>query len=118
VFGRLIVRVLDVAIASFAILGFVCVPLGQQTGLEHLRNVLETPAATQAAEGLADALGRAKHLIVDSLRSLIDADPNSEPQPQPQPAQQPLPSQPPLNPPPGASEPQPTLSPQPAKQRP
>ena len=42
----------------FAILGFVYVPLGRHTGLEHLKAVFSTPAASAAlAELTGAALG-------------------------------------------------------------
>lgn len=39
----------------FAVLGFLYVPLGRQTGLEHAKAVLSTPAATAAVADLTTA---------------------------------------------------------------
>lgn len=44
---------------AFAVLGFVMVPLGKKTGLEHARAILGTPAAEQAFRELREALASA-----------------------------------------------------------
>lgn len=41
---------------AFAVLGFVMVPLGKKTGLEHAQAIFGTPAAAQALRELRDAL--------------------------------------------------------------
>lgn len=43
-------------VGLFALLGFVYVPLGRHTGLEHARAVLSTPAATAAIDDLASSV--------------------------------------------------------------
>jgi len=51
-FGR---RLLEGVVGLFALLGFAFVPLGEHTGLEHLKAVASTPAAQRAARELIQA---------------------------------------------------------------
>lgn len=48
-FGR---RLVETVVSLFAVLGFVYVPLGRHTGLEHAQAVFSTPAAAAAIEDL------------------------------------------------------------------
>jgi hypothetical protein len=43
-------------VGLFALLGFVCVPLGHKTGFEHVKAIVQTSAAREAASDLARAL--------------------------------------------------------------
>ena len=71
-------RLLESVVGLFAILGFLYVPLGRQTGFEHARAVFTTPAAGSAIEDLTTtALGlrqRAWDFITGRLSS-----PHAEP---------------------------------------
>jgi hypothetical protein len=51
-FGR---RLLEALVALFALLGFAFVPLGEHTGLEHLKAIASTSAAQKAARELVQA---------------------------------------------------------------
>jgi hypothetical protein len=51
-------RLVESVVSLFAILGFVYVPLGRHTGLEHAKAVFSTPAAASAIDDLTTtALG-------------------------------------------------------------
>ena len=51
-------RLVESVVGLFAILGFIYVPLGRHTGLEHAKAVLSTPAAAAAFDDLSrSALG-------------------------------------------------------------
>ena len=57
-FGNLGRRLVQSVVGLFAILGFLYVPLGRQTGFEHAKAVLSTPAAADAIDDLTTtALG-------------------------------------------------------------
>lgn len=56
VLGKLGRRALDVIVLVFAALGFVYVPLGQRTGLEHVRAIFSTPEAERAGRELEEAV--------------------------------------------------------------
>ena len=55
---RLGLRAIEAFVLLFAVLGFVFVPLGRRTALEHVQAVLSTPAATDARHELSDAFVR------------------------------------------------------------
>jgi hypothetical protein len=51
-------RLVESVVGLFAVLGFIYVPLGRHTGLEHTKAVLSTPAAAAALDDLSrTALG-------------------------------------------------------------
>jgi hypothetical protein len=54
-FGR---RLIDVAVLFLAVYALAVVPLGRQTGLQHLRAIFQTPAARNAGRELERAAGR------------------------------------------------------------
>jgi hypothetical protein len=60
-------RFVDVAVLFFAGLGFVYVPLGKKTGLEHVRSLLRTPEARDLTTGVADALGSVRGRVLDEV---------------------------------------------------
>ena len=64
-FGR---RLLEGLVALFALLGFAFVPLGEHTGLEHLKAIASTPAAERAATELVQA---GAHLRQRLTRALV-----------------------------------------------
>ena len=87
-FGR---RLLEGLVGLFALLGFAFVPLGEHTGLEHLKAVISTPAARQAARELAQAgaqlrqrLTRALLTWHDSLRRALPELPEPHLSPEPE----------------------------------
>ena len=45
-------RTVELVVLLFAVLGFMFVPLGKRTGLEHARAVLSTGAAVEAGQAL------------------------------------------------------------------
>jgi hypothetical protein len=53
-------------VLGFALIGFVSVPLGDRTGLEHLRAVLATDAAARLGSGLWDAFTGARAKLFES----------------------------------------------------
>ncbi|MCC6215123.1 MAG: hypothetical protein IT376_09655 [Polyangiaceae bacterium] len=78
--GRLGRRATEALVLLFAALGFVLVPLGSRTGLEHARAVLSTPEARVAgAELWAAAAGIRARL----LAALGDRQPPPAPRPAP-----------------------------------
>ena len=88
-FGR---RLLEGLVALFALLGFAFVPLGERTGLEHLKAIASTPAAERAARELVQAsvelrqrltralVTDAKSRKRDALPELPEADLRPEPE--------------------------------------
>jgi hypothetical protein len=58
-------RLLQGGVGLFAVLGFVYVPLGRHTGLEHARAVLGTPAARAAVEDVTLAVLRLRQTAVE-----------------------------------------------------
>lgn len=58
-------------ISAFALLGFVFVPLGERTGLQHAKAILATPEASRAGEGLLTQLEALKRQFLS---------PNSKPE--------------------------------------
>lgn len=69
-------RAFQAVILFFAICGFLFVPLGKRTAIEHLQAIARTPAAQQAASELKSGVGR----LFDRLRTRAgeSADPSSE----------------------------------------
>jgi hypothetical protein len=63
--GNLGRRLLESAVGLFALLGFVYVPLGRQTGFEHARAVFSTPAAIAAIEDVSSSVLRLRQRTVD-----------------------------------------------------
>ena len=65
-FGR---RLLEGLVALFALLGFAFVPLGEHTGLEHLKAIVATPAAQRAAHELVQASAELRQRLTRALIS-------------------------------------------------
>jgi hypothetical protein len=63
-FGR---RLLEGLVALFALLGFAFVPLGEHTGLEHLKAIASTPAAERAARELVQASAELRQRLTRAL---------------------------------------------------
>jgi len=63
VFGVAGRRAAEVLVGLFALLGFVCVPLGQKTGLQHLIAIGSTPPVTEAVNELWNAAQRARERV-------------------------------------------------------
>jgi hypothetical protein len=63
-FGR---RLLEGLVALFALLGFAFVPLGEHTGLEHLKAIASTPAAERAARELVQAGAQLRQRLTRAL---------------------------------------------------
>ena len=63
-FGR---RLLEGLVALFALMGFAFVPLGEHTGLEHLRAIASTEAAERAARELVQAGAELRQRITRAL---------------------------------------------------
>jgi hypothetical protein len=64
VLGRLGHRSLDLIVLLFALYAFAFVPLGQRTGLEHVRAILRTHEAREAGEELLEAGDRLKQRVL------------------------------------------------------
>lgn len=62
---RLGLGAVELFVLLFAVLGFVFVPLGRRTALEHTQAVLSTPAAKDARQELGEAVVR----TLDRLRT-------------------------------------------------
>lgn len=69
-FGR---RLLEGLVALFALLGFAFVPLGEHTGLEHLKAIASTPAAERAARELVEASAQLRRRLTRALLTDPDA---------------------------------------------
>jgi hypothetical protein len=69
-------RAFQAVVLFFAICGFLFVPLGKRTAIEHIYAIAGTPAAQQAASELKSGIVR----LFDRLRSRAgqSADPSSE----------------------------------------
>lgn len=50
-------RAVEGVVVAFAALGFFVVPLGERTGFQHARAIVETRAARDAMDGMSRALG-------------------------------------------------------------
>lgn len=77
VFGVAGRRAAEILVGLFALLGFVCVPLGQKTGFEHVVAIASTPAVLEAGRDLLAAAERAR------LRLLGGLDPQAPVAPRP-----------------------------------
>lgn len=53
----------------FAVLGFVCVPLGHRTGFEHLVAILKTGAAADTGRDLVQAAARLRAQLLAALHA-------------------------------------------------
>jgi len=71
VIARLGRQLFGSVISAFALLGFVFVPLGERTGLEHAKAILATPEASRAGKGLLTQLEALKRQFLS---------PNSKPE--------------------------------------
>ena len=58
VIRQLSLRMVELVVLLFAVLGFFFVPLGQRTAFDHVRAVLATPAAADAGRELSTAVSR------------------------------------------------------------
>ncbi len=63
VFGVAGRRAAEILVGLFALLGFVCVPLGQKTGLQHMLAIGSSPAVEEAALELWNATQRARERV-------------------------------------------------------
>jgi hypothetical protein len=79
VFGIAGRRVAEALVALFALLGFVFVPLGQKTALEHTFAIFSTPPAVGAFRELAGTVLRLKDRIVEAV---VPAAPKDQPKPE------------------------------------
>jgi len=60
-------RALALLIGYFALLGFMAVPIGDRTGLQHLRVFLSTPEASRAVESLGALCNAARNQLASWL---------------------------------------------------
>jgi dsDNA-specific endonuclease/ATPase MutS2 len=61
-------RIFQAVVLFFAIYAFVFVPLGRKTALEHIRAIVGTPAAQQAATELQGGVKRLVHRLRDEAQ--------------------------------------------------
>lgn len=66
---------------SFALIGFVSVPLGDRTGFQHLRAVLSTDAALRFGSGLVEALRSAREKLLEGPTQRPPAPTGPRPEP-------------------------------------
>ena len=72
-------RIFQAVVLFFAIYAFAFVPLGRKTALEHIRAIVGTPAAQQAATELQGGVKRLVHRLRDEAqRSAEDVDEDEE----------------------------------------
>ena len=83
VFGTTGRRATEILVGLFALLGFVCVPLGQKTGFEHVRAIAATGAAREAARDLLSALTWARSRLFGAVTESEPAPPAKPGEPQP-----------------------------------
>jgi hypothetical protein len=69
VIGNLGRRVTELVVLLFALLGFIFVPLGHRTALEHLGKILSTGAASEAMQGLADTIAELRKRLAERPRA-------------------------------------------------
>jgi len=69
--GNLGRRLLEGAVGLFALLGFLYVPLGRQTGFEHARAVFSTPAASAAIEDLTTSALSLRQRAIDFVTGRV-----------------------------------------------
>jgi hypothetical protein len=62
-----IARLGRVVVVLFALLGFVCVPLGKKTGLEHVVAILKTGAAADTGHALVESAARLRRRVLAAL---------------------------------------------------
>jgi hypothetical protein len=68
-------RVFQALVLFFAIYAFAFVPLGKKSALDHVRAILGTPAAQDAATEVKDGVGRlVRRLKSDARESTEKAD--------------------------------------------
>ncbi len=67
VMSRLGHRAVELVVGGFALLGFVYVPLGDRTGLEHVARILRTPAATELGRSLLGTAERARARLLGEV---------------------------------------------------
>ena len=72
-FGNLGRRLAQSVVGLFAILGFLYVPLGRQTGFEHARAVLSTPAAAAAIDDLTTTALSLRQRALDFVTGRLSA---------------------------------------------
>ncbi len=78
-FGNLGRRLVESVVGLFAMLGFLYVPLGRQTGFEHAKAVFSTPAAAAAVDDLTTtALGLRQRAIDFFTGRLSAPEPTSD----------------------------------------
>jgi hypothetical protein len=61
-------RIFQAVVLFFAIYAFAFVPLGRKTALEHIRAIVSTPAAQQAATELQGGVKRLVHRLRDEAQ--------------------------------------------------
>ena len=69
-------RAVDLVVCFLALYAFAFVPLGERTGLEHLKAVLRTPAAKTAGHELVEAADRLRQRLLgapDEAEAVADA---------------------------------------------
>ncbi len=67
VMSRLGHRAVELVVGGFALLGFVYVPLGERTGLEHVARILRTPAAMELGRSLLGTADRARARLLGEV---------------------------------------------------
>ena len=60
-------RAAEIVVGLFALLGFVCVPLGKKTGFEHLLAIATTDAMRSAAADLSGTVVRARSQLAEAI---------------------------------------------------
>lgn len=80
VFGIAGRRVAEALVALFALLGFVFVPLGKKTAVEHTFAIFSTPPAVGAFRELADTVLRLRDRIVEAVVPPVA--PKNQPKPE------------------------------------
>lgn len=73
-------RIAEAVVALFALLGFVFVPLGQKTALQHTLAIFSTPAALGAFHELADTVLRLRDRVVEVV--VPPSAPKNQPKPE------------------------------------
>lgn len=64
-------KLLEGVVGLFALLGFLYVPLGRHTGLEHARAVLSTPAASAAIADVTSSVLQLRARAVDIVTGRV-----------------------------------------------
>lgn len=65
--SRITRRAVEGVVVAFAALGFFVVPLGERTGFQHARAIVETRAARDAMDGMSRALGNVYRSVWTSV---------------------------------------------------